>query len=394
MQSAENKEKHIIRLEGKIDSSNVNEIEAVILKKLEEKKDCIPLFDASALEYISSAGLRMLMKIYKRYNEKISLTEVNPRIYDILQVTGFTELFDVKKQLRELSVEGCKEIGHGACGTVYQIDRDTIVKVYNSSEAMQMIENEKAMAKMAFVKGIPTAISYDIVKVGDKYGSVFELLKAKTFNDIIIEEENNRKAMYKTLKEYVDFLKLVHSTEMDPETLIYTRDVFIKYMDTIKSYLTQEEADKLTKMITALPDDNHVVHGDFQMKNVMLTNGEPMLIDMDTLSKGQPIFDLQAIYVTYIAFGEDDPGNSLEFLGIKEETANFIWNTVAELYLNEADAKEKESKLNKIKLLGMVRYLYILNKMPHEEGSLNHRRIIHAKENVKKLLPLVNDFIL
>ncbi len=40
-----------------------------------------------------------------------------------------------------------------------------------------MIKNEQRLAKRAFVKGVPTAISYDIVKVGDKYGSVFELLR-------------------------------------------------------------------------------------------------------------------------------------------------------------------------------------------------------------------------
>ena len=51
-----------------------------------------------------------------------------------------------------------------------------------------MIENEKKLAKLAFVAGIPTAISFDIVKIGNTFGSVFELLKAKTFNDLIKEK--------------------------------------------------------------------------------------------------------------------------------------------------------------------------------------------------------------
>ena len=89
----------------------------------------------------------------------------------------------------------------------------------------------------------------------------------------------------------------------------------------------------MKKLLLALPDDLHIVHGDFQMKNVMLCHGEPMLIDMETLCTGQPVFDLQGLYVTYKAFPEDEPDNVRNFLGIRPETAEYIWHRLLELPL-------------------------------------------------------------
>lgn len=39
---------------------------------------------------------------------------VSPVVYDIFDVTGFTKLLNVKRHPREISVEGCEEIGSGA----------------------------------------------------------------------------------------------------------------------------------------------------------------------------------------------------------------------------------------------------------------------------------------
>jgi len=39
---------------------------------------------------------------------------VSPVVYDIFDVTGFTKLLNVKRRPREISVEGCEEIGSGA----------------------------------------------------------------------------------------------------------------------------------------------------------------------------------------------------------------------------------------------------------------------------------------
>lgn len=58
-------------------------------------------FDFAALEYISSAGLGVLLKAHKRLlasGGKLRLVQVNNHIYDIFRYSGFDQLFEVERQ--------------------------------------------------------------------------------------------------------------------------------------------------------------------------------------------------------------------------------------------------------------------------------------------------------
>lgn len=380
---------NIIKLTGRIDTGNASEWEQRIMPQLSAENE--NAFEASELEYISSAGLRVLMRARKTISAEMRIFNVSSDVFEILEMTGFTEIFTVEKRLRELSVDGCEVIGKGFYGTVYRIDPETIVKVYHSPDSVPMIKNEQRLAKRAFVKGVPTAISYDIVKVGDKYGSVFELLRASSFNDHLINEPENFDAL---MHKYVDFLKVVHSAEMDADTIPKAKDSFIGYLEVIREYITQEQHDRLKELLSAMPDDLHMVHGDFQMKNVLLVEGEPMLIDMETIATGQPIFDLQALYVTYIAFSEDCPDNLSSFLGIRDDLGKPIWNSILENYFDTADKSALSVINDKIQLLATIRFLYLLAITDMKNGELGEKRIRRSQEHIAELLPKVADFMI
>ncbi|MCR4841672.1 MAG: phosphotransferase [Eubacterium sp.] len=388
--------KKTIKLCGRIDSNNAAQKESEILEEIEAGYDSPDdtddtsqkeiVLDAEKLEYISSAGLRILMKLRKTYGDSFSIINTSPEVYEIFETTGFTQLFDVKKRLRSIDIDGCEVIGRGFYGTVYRIDIDTIVKVYNTPDAVSMIENEQKMAKLAFLNGIPTAISYDTVKVGDSYGSVFELLRSETFNDLIKKDDCD---LEKVTTEYVEFLKQVHSIDLGDVDLPRAKDIYLNYVEFDRPYLTGEQYDRLRELLTALPDENHLVHGDFQMKNVMLSDGEPMLIDMDTLSAGAPVFDLGPLYATYRLFGEDEPENSMNFLGISEETTAFIWDKIMDVYFG-ADHPALEEITDKIKLVANLRFLYVVTATELKDSELGQTRIRHALEHIDELLSKVS----
>lgn len=378
-----------IFLKGRIDTNNALQTENELFSAVESAPEAVDqlILDSSELEYISSAGLRVVMKMRKNFGENIRVIGVSPEVYDIFDVTGFTEILKVEKRYREISVEGCEVIGTGFYGTVYRVDPETIVKVYQTPDSLPIIQNEQKLAKRAFVNGVPTAISYDIVKVGDMYGSVFELLNADTFNDLLIREPER---FDEILRIYADFLKTVHSAEMDDDTLPMARDIFIGYFDVISDYLPEEQCIRLKELILALPYDHHVVHGDFQMKNVMLVGDEPMLIDMDTLCTGQPLFDLQALYVTYILFSEDDPENLEKFLGIRNDWGEPIWESIMENYFGR-DMSELAEVNDKIVLTAAVRFLYLIASTELKEGELGENRIKTAQRHITELIDKVND---
>lgn len=369
-------------LEGRISSANAEETQRELLTIMENHPGRTLELDAGGLEYISSAGLRVLMLLARKQNNTLTVRNVTPEVYEILEMTGFTSILNVKKKLRELSVEGCEIIGRGAVGTVYRIDEDTIVKVYEMPDSIPMIENEQKRAKQAFLKGIPTAISYDVVKVGEHYGSVFELLKATDYNDLIREAPKRKEEI---VREYADFLRQIHSIEMDGEELPEAKTVFLGYLDALGSVLPEDLGLRLRGLLEAMPENLHFIHGDIHMKNVMLSGDEPLLIDMETLCVGDPVFDLQGLYVTYKAFGEDDPDNAMEFLGIPDELADYIWKRTLDFYFSDRDAASRPELEAKIRILAYVNFLYLLTVLDVGREDLMPIRIKHTLEHLREL---------
>ncbi|MBR1909907.1 MAG: STAS domain-containing protein, partial [Lachnospiraceae bacterium] len=122
-----------IPLQGRINSDNSAAVEQEIMSKLESYDGRSINLDASNLEYISSAGLRVILRLKKEYPD-ITVSNVSPEIYEIFDMTGFTEMMNVERAYRVVSIEGCEEIGKGANGTIYRIDKDNVVKVYNNAD--------------------------------------------------------------------------------------------------------------------------------------------------------------------------------------------------------------------------------------------------------------------
>lgn len=369
-------------LEGRISSANAEELQRELLQVLEGAPERELELDAGGLEYISSAGLRVLMLLARKQGNALTVRNVSPEVYNILDITGFTSILNVKKKLREFSVDGCEIVGRGAIGTVYRVDEDTIIKVYELPDSIPMIENEQKRAKQAFLKGIPTAISYDVVKVGDKYGSVFELLRASTYNDLIRDMPGRKDEI---IRSYAHFLRQIHAVEMEPGELPEAKAVFLGYLEALGTVLPEDIVCRLRELLDAMPENLHAVHGDVQMKNVMLSGDEPLLIDMETLSVGDPVFDLQSLYVTYQAYGEDEADNTMQFLGIPNELADYIWNNTLNYYFDNRDPAARRSAEAKIRLLAYVRFLYLLTVLHIGREELMQIRIEHTMEHLRAL---------
>ena len=94
---------------------------------------------------------------------------------------------------------------------------------------MQGTTGQEALktAKKAFLSGIPTAIAYDIVKVGEDYGSVFEMLNARTFHELV---QDGELPLEEVLHRYISLLKQVHHTTSEKGAFTSWRDILILKM--------------------------------------------------------------------------------------------------------------------------------------------------------------------
>ena len=373
-------EKIVIKLEGRVDSNNAAETEQYITGQI--TGDGPVEIDASKLEYISSAGLRVMLHIKKDHPDLV-IRGVSSEVYEIFEMTGFTQIINVEKAYKEISIEGCEPIAQGANGILYRIDQDNLVKVYKNANALEEIRNEREVAKLALVLGIPTAISYDVVRVGDSYGSVFELLNAKSLSKIMVEDP----AKFDwCVDEFVKMLRKIHSTEVPAGKLPDMKETALKWADFLKDYIPEESFVRLKKLIEDIPSDDHMIHGDYHTNNLEFQDGEVLLIDMDTLAVGNPIFELASMFNAYVGFGEMDHSVQKEFLGFEYDTAAKFWHQSLAKYLdteNEAKIREVEDKA---RILGYVRLIRRSIRRKGLENEKGRTEIEHWKSELLELL--------
>jgi len=375
-----------IQLHDRIDSSNAAPVEEEILNALNNCPVPAVVIDADDLFYISSAGLRVILRLRKNHPE-LKIINASSAVYEIFEMTGFTEMIPVEKGYRKLSIEGCEVVGQGANGKVYRLDKDTIVKVYYNADALPEIHRERELARRAFILGIPTAIPYDVAKVGDSYGSVFELLNAKSFSKLIAAEPEN---LDKYMVMFVDLLKKIHSTEVNPEDMPDQRAVVIDWVKFLKDYLDAGKWTKLNALVEAVPVNHHMLHGDYHTKNVMMQNGEVLLIDMDTLAQGDPVFEFASIYNAYVGFYDFNHAASMDFQGLPYEITASIWKKLLPLYFGTTDPAKLKAVEDKAAVLGYTRLMRRLirrNGFDTEEGR---KMIAHYKNQIETRLDSID----
>ncbi len=372
-------------LSGHIDSANAEEVKSELFGKIGDAAGPVTV-DASGLEYISSAGLRILLQLRKKHAE-LHITDVSPEVYEIFDVTGFTQMMDVSRAYKKVSIDGCEVIGKGANGTIYRIDKDNVVKVYNNADALEDIQHEREVARLALILGIPTAISYDIVKVGDSYGSVFELLNARSFSKIL---ETEPERIDWCVSEYVELLHKIHDTEVPEGKLPDMKKTALGWAKFMKDHLPEETGSKLVKLVEDVPYSNHMIHGDYHTKNVELTNDEVLLIDMDTLAVGDPVFEFASIYNALIGFYELNHDGVVEFQGFSYDTSVTFWNKVMAAYAGTDDAAVIESLSDRARIIGYTRLIRRSIRRGGLEDEQRKKEIDHWTEELIGLVSRID----
>ena len=308
-----------IFLEGRIDSNNTNEVEAQILDALSKNPDAPEVeIDAGNLSYISSAGLRVLLKLRKKINKPLPVLNVSSEVYDIFSVTGFTELLDVHRKMREVSVEGCDVLGEGANGKVYRLTKDEMIKVFKHNVPLSAIEAEREASRKAFLLGVPCAIAFDTVRCGESYGTIYEMFNAGTVSERITADPAR---LPELAKSSALLLKQLHEIEVPEGQMPRASALLHNTIEKLTGDFTPEEIAKMHALYNSIPEENYFVHNDYHAKNIMESNGELMLIDLGDAGAGNPAIDLIHCYMVYKTIA-DEMSRKADAMNNKANAAN------------------------------------------------------------------------
>lgn len=319
--------------------------------------------DMLDVNYISSSGLRILLKLAQRY-KNFRIIEAQPQVYDVFDMTGFTKIMKVEKALRRLTVEGCEEIGRGGVGIVYRMDEDTIIKVFREGTTLDEVRTEITMSKQAFVLGMPTAISFDIVRVGSQYGLVYELLHAEMLSTCL---RNAPERIDEFARSYASLFRQLHAIEVPADSgipcVLKRQDWAIRH---ISRYFDTASIDLLLRMASCFPEGNRLLHCDLQMKNAMMQDGELMLIDMGEVGYGHPVVDLGYGYSAMVT-------NTLDyesFYGMPRAMGTELYMKMLSYYLgSDMSQAEHDHRLQQIEAVSCIRsfsWLSLSDSFPEE----------------------------
>lgn len=316
-------------------------------------------------------------------------------VYEILDTTGFTKIMTVERALRQLSVEGCEVIGVGGVGTVYRLDGDTIIKVFREGTTIDEVRREITMSKEAFVLGMPTAISFDVVRVGSQYGLVYELLQADTLS-ACIRREPGRIDYF--ARKYAELFHQLHAIEVPggssvPCAIEHER----QQVRHIRRYFPQESIDLMLRIVDAIPDANRLLHLDLQTKNAMVQDGQLMLIDMGEIGYGHPILDLGHAYSAMVTL----VGDYDKIIGMPRKLGQELWSRAIDYYLEGLPAEVVNLRKAQIEVVSCVRsfsWLALSDSFPeplvNECKALFDDRIVRRKDYILEVCKTFSNWTL
>lgn len=319
------------------------------------------ILDFDACEYVSSAGIRMILKAFQRLSRvggAMVVKNVAGEVYGIFDISGLAQMIPLERKLREISLDGLEPLSAGVCGECFRLDEETVVKLYREGVDPSIAAQEKRHARAAFVMGIPTAISYELVVCGTRTGVVFEMLEAELFSSVIRNDVANLDLHARTLAEV---MKRLHAAKGDPAVLPDMKARFRGYIEQIGGYLSDQESRFLLERLEAIPEADTCVHFDLHSSNIMIREGEPVIIDMGDLSIGSYLFDVGLMYTIY---GIPEFGFSELATQISADTGLEFWRCFERHFFEDRSAEEYAFFDENRYFLASLRVIYTITFLP------------------------------
>lgn len=266
-------------------------------------------------------------------------------------------------KIREMTTEGLERVSSGGTGECWRIDDETILKLYYEGMPEEWAIREKECARTAFAIGVPTAISFEVVRVGNRMGVIYETLKGKTLSRQMKEHPGEIREIG---EKYAALVKTLHTVKGDPSRFGKSTDVIRKEMPKI-DFADDRTIGRIYDFLDQLDTYDRYVHGDFHPNNVMVCDDELMLIDLGGFSVGCPLFDIATTRFCMLDSPEAVTGGVSSFTGLSHEQHVTFWNAFTQAYFGKG--RTEEELVRDIELLKRLRFerLYRHRFTDHEQ---------------------------
>jgi anti-sigma B factor antagonist len=101
-------EQLVIAVAGRLDSNTAPDLEAVLCPRVQDRPGVV--LDMQRVDYVSSAGLRVLLKaakIARQESHRLALAGLTPQVQEVFDISGFTAIFTIYES-RQRAIEALR----------------------------------------------------------------------------------------------------------------------------------------------------------------------------------------------------------------------------------------------------------------------------------------------
>ncbi len=161
-----------IVVSGRVDANTYTDLQAVVDGLAVNAEQVV--FDFRDVEYISSAGLRVVMATGKKFGaNNVSITNVSPEVADIFRMTGYDSVFDIY------------EVGEDAASYIYRSYKDILASKGEKSPDVPILKHLGVTYTWADLEACAQICAHDLFRLGVRKGSHVAIFSANSANWII-----------------------------------------------------------------------------------------------------------------------------------------------------------------------------------------------------------------
>lgn len=197
-----------------------------------------------------------------------------------------------------------RKLGEGGTSEVFEWGNNKVIKLAKPNTDVSALQREYKNNLTVWKMGLSVPKPFEVVEFNHRPGIIFERVDGESIKDrlfkIIIEGTgvNNSEIDWTDVRVTAHLLSELHQLSNDE---IRPQRDFLKRQIQSVEYLSEDEKKDVIGLLDYLPEKNKICHGDPNPNNILISRGEPVFIDWNDATIGNPESDV-AEYILVIKF--------------------------------------------------------------------------------------------
>lgn len=251
-----------------------------------------------------------------------------------------------------------KQVGEGGNGKVYENPSrpDVILKVNKERLSnLEFVQHEYEVSKAVEAFGLSVPKVFEIVRVGDAYGTITQKIHGKKSLSRICHDEPER------TEEMAQLLgrkgKELHATPCNTDLFPNRKEQALKAVEHT-GFVSKKNLAVIRSFVETIPDKSTCVHGDFQTGNLIQSGDSFYWIDLDRFAYGDPMFDIGHLYQICKVYA---PMKQVQdIFHMTEDQFYRFWEAFAQEYTGLEDHSDFDKLAGKFACLDIIIRAYLI----------------------------------